>query len=419
MQIFEANDSFNFDNIRLSKPSLVANGVYLTKISYQASSTASPLYIQTPISTSKQGVQTTNKGKKMFIDLSFDKTQVDFLQWIENLETCLQQKIFEKREAWFTADLEKGDIDNAFNPILKIYKSGACCLLRSNIQVRLNMPVPKIFNEHEEELGIQDIKEDTHLMSVLEFQGIRFSNKYFIVEVDCKQILVVNPNPFEEKCFINRGAPKTSNPSNSTQDRVSEEEPAPIIKEIPTEQLTLDIKETNFAIQTDDHIRDPDPDPNVDAMSISDFSICSEDIEIEEGNEDEDLSDDEEDEDLSDDDQDEEDENGSLENYGKPPIKIGDEVSSSEEGIIEIDPIEQHLVDDLSSSTNDSSSINISIKPPNEIYFKMYQEAKEKAKEAKKNALKAYLECKEIKKTYMLDDISSSSDEEEDDDPVA
>ena len=38
----------------------------------------------------------------------------------------------------------------------------------------------------------------------------------------------------------------------------------------------------------------------------------------------------------------------------------------------------------------------------------------EKAKEAKKNAIVAYLEMKNIKKTYMLDDIDDSDSELED-----
>jgi hypothetical protein len=44
----------------------------------------------------------------------------------------------------------------------------------------------------------------------------------------------------------------------------------------------------------------------------------------------------------------------------------------------------------------------------------MYQDAREKAKTAKKNAILAYLEMKNIKKTYMLDDINESDSEFED-----
>jgi hypothetical protein len=38
----------------------------------------------------------------------------------------------------------------------------------------------------------------------------------------------------------------------------------------------------------------------------------------------------------------------------------------------------------------------------------MYREARNKAKEAKKSLLLAYLEAKNIKKTYMLEDLQDS-----------
>ena len=51
------------------------------------------------------------------------------------------------------------------------------------------------------------------------------------------------------------------------------------------------------------------------------------------------------------------------------------------------------------------------------MYYKLYQEARQKAKVARDLALSAYLEAKQIKNKYMLDDIlDSSSDESEEDD---
>ena len=53
------------------------------------------------------------------------------------------------------------------------------------------------------------------------------------------------------------------------------------------------------------------------------------------------------------------------------------------------------------------------IKDRKEMYYKLYDEARKKAKVARDLALSAYLEAKHIKNTYMLDDLSSSSDEDE------
>ena len=48
------------------------------------------------------------------------------------------------------------------------------------------------------------------------------------------------------------------------------------------------------------------------------------------------------------------------------------------------------------------------LKKPNQVYFELYKEARNKAKIAKKNALNAYLEAKNIKKTYMLENLNDS-----------
>ena len=55
--------------------------------------------------------------------------------------------------------------------------------------------------------------------------------------------------------------------------------------------------------------------------------------------------------------------------------------------------------------------MHLKLKKPSEVYYKMYQVAKQKAKELKKNAIAAYLEAKQIKSTHMLEDIDDDSDD--------
>jgi hypothetical protein len=66
------------------------------------------------------------------------------------------------------------------------------------------------------------------------------------------------------------------------------------------------------------------------------------------------------------------------------------------------------------ATTLDNNLESITLKKPNQVYYEIYQKAREKAKEAKKIAVAAYLELKQIKKTYMLDDIDESDDSEVD-----
>ena len=58
------------------------------------------------------------------------------------------------------------------------------------------------------------------------------------------------------------------------------------------------------------------------------------------------------------------------------------------------------------------------LKKPNQVYYELYKEARNKAKIAKKAALIAYLEAKNIKKTYLLDKIDNSDGESDIDDEI-
>lgn len=63
---------------------------------------------------------------------------------------------------------------------------------------------------------------------------------------------------------------------------------------------------------------------------------------------------------------------------------------------------------------NENENRVIKLKNPNQVYQKLYKEAREKAKKAKKDAVLAYLELKNIKNTYMIydtDDENSIDDE--------
>ncbi len=56
----------------------------------------------------------------------------------------------------------------------------------------------------------------------------------------------------------------------------------------------------------------------------------------------------------------------------------------------------------------------VQLKKRDDVYYKMYKEAKQKAREAKMIALSNYLEAKRIKMTYLLnDEVSDESDLED------
>jgi hypothetical protein len=90
-----------------------------------------------------------------------------------------------------------------------------------------------------------------------------------------------------------------------------------------------------------------------------------------------------------------------LEALEEPPIESSEVFSNNIPESFEPVEVEFNL-DDL--NTDDT----IQLQNRNDVYYKMYREAKKKAKMAKDLALSSYLEAKRIKNTYMLEDISDS-----------
>ena len=80
---------------------------------------------------------------------------------------------------------------------------GKYYLVRTNIKNSpLNEPSIKIYNENELPLGINDIKPETNIISILEIQGIKFTSRNFQIEIELKQVMVLNNDPIFESCLI-------------------------------------------------------------------------------------------------------------------------------------------------------------------------------------------------------------------------
>ena len=75
------------------------------------------------------------------------------------------------------------------------------------------------------------------------------------------------------------------------------------------------------------------------------------------------------------------------------------------------DDLEEFEVSLESLGTNESETIKL--REPSEVYMDIWREARKKAKQARKSAIDAYLEAKQIKTTYMINEIDNSDSEDE------
>lgn len=186
--IIEPTSSFDFSHLKLLLPSPIQN-YFFSKISYKNN----PFYIKCPKCSTKQGIVKTHK--KMNTDLMFEIIETELMDWIEHLEQMCIELISKQSSVWFEEPLEKQDIENAFIPSLKLYKSGKFYLLHVNIK-----PNIKVYNEEDSVVSLEEIN-DNSLLSIIEIQGIKFNNKNFQIEMELKQCMIIQPDPFLDNCF--------------------------------------------------------------------------------------------------------------------------------------------------------------------------------------------------------------------------
>jgi len=319
--IIQPTDNFDFSELKLLLPSPMQQ-YFFSKISYKNN----PLYIKCPKCSTKQGLIKTHK--KINTDLMFEIIETELMEWIERLEEMCIQIINTQSSVWFEEPLEKADIENAFIPTLKLYKSGKFYLIHVNIK-----PTLKVYNEEHNVMTLEDINNNS-LLSIIEIQGIKFNNKNFQIEMELKQCMIIQPDPFLETCFFSKDLSKT----------------------------------------------------NKKLVFIKDDEQIVEENKREENKREESL---------------EEDFKEPLEEDFKEPLE----------------DLEQDLEQDLDlEEVNLDTILNeapINLKPPDEVYWSMYQKALDKAKDLKKQAIESYLNAKNIKELYNLKDSEFDEDLDE------
>ena len=180
--IYQFTDNLNFDNIILYTPKAVQGGGYHAKIKINNED----LYIQTPKIKTKNGINVT--GKKVYSDLLFERGHLEFIEFIEKIETKIQKIVCEKASLWFTEEPTLEQIQSRWNTTVKTYKTNNF-LLRTNINNNAKDLSLKIWDEHENMLSYTDVKKENDIIAIVEIVGLKFSTSNFQLVMQLKQIM--------------------------------------------------------------------------------------------------------------------------------------------------------------------------------------------------------------------------------------
>uniref|UniRef100_A0A6C0C1L8 Uncharacterized protein n=1 Tax=viral metagenome TaxID=1070528 RepID=A0A6C0C1L8_9ZZZZ len=367
--IFEATNTFPFDKLVLSSPISRSGGSYFIRFSINNK----PVYIQPPKCLSRNGIVNTNK--KFLIDLMFNSENGDFIQWLENLEDFCHNKIFQSREEWFEGDLELSDIENYFTSPIKLFKSGKYYLVRVDIPTALGKPQLTVYDEQEEEVEFDQITSENEVMTILEIQGIKCSPRSFQIMIEIKQMMKLEKKNLFSKCLF-----KSSSNLIESKD----------------ESLTAS-KEEIVIEEKNEHNNNEICDNENEKEKTSELVPTLENALIVADNR-EDMTTDE----------------IEISNNLEEPIENNESVEENEEKISnegELHNFSNGLEEIDLVPTEEEETFEISERK--DVYYKMYKDARKKAKLAKELALASYLEARRIKNTYMLESIEDSDDSEE------
>ena len=376
MSVYSPDASFDMNDISLGNPDGIQGGSYFSKLKYKGD----VLLIQAPTSSTKNGVVVT--GKKTYTDLLFGKDDESFLAWLTKLEQKIQTVVFERRETWFDNDLDSDDIEYLFTPLTRTYKAKSF-LLRSHVQQSRhfkNRNNVKVYNEQEEPLMLNQVK-DSKIISILEIAGLRFTSNSFRVDIYLRQVMVLEDADLMDKCMINslvqvRRKPALIEESNPDAEAVVEPD---VVPDVTPDIVTDIVDEEMNAPSVSDETNIAESEPTLAEEACEEQDDESEVQNLELAN-------------IAD--------SSSLSLVGAEPVDTNHLAKTLGGGLTEV---ELPAISDLETMT---------LKEPSEVYKEIYVEAKRKAKEAKRHAIKAHLEAQSIKQTYMLDDVESSDDEE-------
>ena len=213
-------EDINLDNINLGTPYTIQGGAYFSKINLDGGA----LIIQTPKSETKNGIKKT--GKRMYCDLKFNLDDNEYYEWYEKLEEKVKHLIFDHKKEWFHEDITLEEIEYNWNTALRSYKTNFY-LFRTLIDKSkiINDYDLKIWSEDEKLLNLEDFNVNSKIISIVEIKGLKFTSQSFSLDCVLKQIMVLKEKKQQNICLIKRNLEDLENRNEVSNYNLLEDKP--------------------------------------------------------------------------------------------------------------------------------------------------------------------------------------------------
>ena len=405
MSVYEYTDPIDLKKLVLYTPKSTQGGGYHAKIKL----TNDNLLLQTPRIKIKNGFHKT--GKRLYCDLLINREHLEFINYLKKIEQTVINLVYNKGNDWFSSKPSYDDISERWTSMFKIYKN-INTLVRTLVEKNEKNVELKVWDENQKEISYEDLNEDDDVICIFHISNIRFSSTSFQIDIILKQMMRFKKKN-ENKCLIkgmNTAFLDINNKLNHLEDLENTDKNS-TIETTDSENEYTDEDDEEDEDDEDEYDEDDEDEDEDDQEEYDEDEYTDED----EGDEYDEEEDDDNNEDIS---------NNVLMVEKKEKV-VDNEIKKDiekEEVINEINEVKKkNNENNLEKSLKDLEEVDLNIdnnldikklKKPKDVYIGIYNKALAKAREAKKMAIKEYLNAKNIKKQYLLDDVESSDGED-------
>ena len=332
MKIYSVKDNVDLNTLSLGNPGRLQGGSYYSKLFLNNDS----VFLKVEYCATKQGIVNTNH--KTHTDLLLTINESEYIDWFTNLETQIKSLLNTKANDWFTHDLSPDDIEHFYNSCMKTYKTNQT-LLRTFIDTSSGNQSCSIFDENKvacEPSGVENRK----IATILHIKGIRLTSTSFQLDIENKQILILEDRNVFDECMFDVSKP---------------------ISDSQTKPMSRDTKPKNQSNSSSSE--------NLDEAKISSNSNSNSSS------------------------------NSNSNSNSKDEVVLE---SSSE--LKEVDLNHFVNKDNKETEDHEEKKTNLKLKTPQDVYQEMYKLAKRRANETRKQAIKAYIDAQNIKAAYLIKD---------------
>ena len=168
-------NEIDINNIEFSNPIKVKGGSYVSVPKYEGQG----IYIQTPRLLNKGFIKS---DQRCSLELELDKSHLKFYEFITNIDDFNIIEIQKNSIDWFKQDFPLDIVEEFYKSPVKMARSKKAPSLKLKVPLVRGNIDSTIYNKNNDVISHMQVKENSKILTVLHFYGLRFLKQQVICE---------------------------------------------------------------------------------------------------------------------------------------------------------------------------------------------------------------------------------------------